>query len=252
MTLLKFVKIDIILVVGIEAADVTTTELLKSDRKVKILWIVDEADLQFVDNAIVPKSRPTAIWAISATLPQVNTTIKAKDTADVYESFIRQTLKFHVLNSHLPATMSDGYTGEQIQTCSLTDFLKNTESYARVCPVHTHISQYVPTIEFLVIFQHFFSQYIPTVSQYIPTCASTYPHCSFCTHNFFKSPSTYPQFCHFPRFSQYVPTIKDFLPVHTHNLIFHVGTYWEMWVCTGGMWVRFTTHNFAIVGSTLF
>ena len=130
--MLKFVKIDIILVVGIEAADVTTTELLNSDRKVKILWIVDEADLQFVDNAIVPKSRPTAIWAISATLPQVNTTIKAKNTADVYESFIRQTLKFHVLNSHLPATMSDGYTGEQIQTCSLTDFLKNTESYARI------------------------------------------------------------------------------------------------------------------------
>ena len=207
MTLLKFVKIDIILVVGIEAADVTTTELLKSDRKVKILWIVDEADLQFVDNAIVPKSRPTAIWAISATLPQVNTTIKAKDTADVYESFIRQTLKFHVLNSHLPATMSDGYTGEQIQTCSLTDFLKNTESYARVCPVHTHISQYVPTIEFFVIFSTFLlpvhTHCLPVhthMCQYVPTLLILYPQ--------------------FFQISQYVPTILPFsqiFPVRTHN-----------------------------------
>ena len=44
-TLLKNVNIDIVLVVGIKAAEEKTAELRSSKTKPKMLWIVDEADL---------------------------------------------------------------------------------------------------------------------------------------------------------------------------------------------------------------
>ena len=107
------------------------TEYQRTNKK-KVLLIVDEADLQIVDAAAKPmKKAPTAIWAISATLPNSNSNNAASDT-DLYSIFLKKTWGFKVFNSRIPARQCDNLMSSMLEKCTLKDFLALTKSVARI------------------------------------------------------------------------------------------------------------------------
>ena len=107
------------------------TEYLKVNKK-KVLLIIDEADLQIVDAAAKPmKKPPTAIWAISATLPNSNSSKAASDN-DLYSIFLKKTWGFKVFQSGIPARQCDDLISSMLDKCTLKDFLALTKGVARI------------------------------------------------------------------------------------------------------------------------